>query len=754
MQLDLTLTEPQDDFVFHEATYPLFVGGFGCVHGDTLIATQHGYKKIKDITNPELVVAWNEKNNQFELSLSGGAFPKGKANLYRVVTQQGEFVASGHHRLLSSDGTYQCVEHLAVGQSVKIASHDLLATNLALIPKSSHVNDEHCFQTHVDLMGSYADEARLYGQQLLKAQDSDLVSAPLLNDAQQFDHLCERMGDQVAQQQKHSRHGQLCDHKPKQDCFHHEQRLLEVEVGYESLKRFGRTLPHSQPAQQSLSMSMSHRLGLKSLTLVNRLSGLVSCAVSKLNCIFRYSDRQQTYHNQLALQCQQQKDLEMPNHKYAVQDYSYNCSSIKTTNIISITQIGTDVYYDMQVLDNNNYVSIDGCIHHNSGKSEALFKRTIIQKLKYKKLNQGYFAPTHDLVKLIAFPRISNLLTELGLKFDLNKSDKIFTIKNYGQIICRSMDNPDSIVGFEIADAVVDELDTLKKEHAENAWNKIIARCRQPKNDGLPNTAAVGTTPEGFRFCYDRWVKNGGGDYQLVKAPTMSNPYIPQSYIDSLRATYNPKLLSAYLDGEFVNLTSGAVYPDFDRQLNASFESVQDGDVLHVGMDFNVLKMAAVVYVIRDSLPHAVDELVGVRDTPTMAVLLKERYPNHKICIYPDAAGQATSSKNSSESDHAILRQHGFTLYVNGTNPAIKDRLNAMNSLILNSQGERRYFVNPLRCPELTGALEQQVYDKFGMPDKASGVDHVLDAGGYFIAYKYPVIKPVTRLRRKMRMGF
>ena len=389
-----------------------------------------------------------------------------------------------------------------------------------------------------------------------------------------------------------------------------------------------------------------------------------------------------------------------------------------------------------------------------SGKSEALFKRTIIQKLKYKKLNQGYFAPTHDLVKLIAFPRISNLLTESGLKFDLNKSDKIFTIKNYGQIICRSMDNPDSIVGFEIADAVVDELDTLKKEHAENAWNKIIARCRQPKNDGLPNTAAVGTTPEGFRFCYDRWVKNGGGDYQLVKAPTMSNPYIPQSYIDSLRATYNPKLLSAYLDGEFVNLTSGAVYPDFDRQLNASFESVQDGDVLHVGMDFNVLKMAAVVYVIRDNLPHAVDELVGVRDTPTMAVLLKERYPNHKICIYPDAAGQATSSKNSSVSDHAILRQHGFTLYVNGTNPAIKDRLNATNSLILNSQGERRLFVNPLRCPELTGALEQQVYDKFGMPDKSSGIDHCIDAAGYFIAYKYPIIKPVTRLRHKIRMGF
>jgi phage terminase large subunit len=36
MQLDLTLTEPQDDFVFHEATYPLFVGGFGSGKSEAL----------------------------------------------------------------------------------------------------------------------------------------------------------------------------------------------------------------------------------------------------------------------------------------------------------------------------------------------------------------------------------------------------------------------------------------------------------------------------------------------------------------------------------------------------------------------------------------------------------------------------------------------------------------------------------------------------------------------------------------------
>lgn len=380
-----------------------------------------------------------------------------------------------------------------------------------------------------------------------------------------------------------------------------------------------------------------------------------------------------------------------------------------------------------------------------AGKSESLFKRLLIQKLAYPKLNQGYFAPTHDLIRLIAFPRISELLNECGLSFKLNKSEKTFTIAGYGQIILRSMDNPDSIVGFEIADAVIDELDTLKTEHAKNAWNKVIARCRQRKPDGKANTAAVGTTPEGFRFCYDRWQKRGGGKYVLYRAPTASNPYLPESYIEGLRESYPPQLLNAYLDGLFVNLSSGGVYPDFDRKKNHTDEVIQPNEPLHIGMDFNVLKMAAVVYVIRDGRPMALDELTRLRDTPAMAELIKERFPNHKIKIYPDAAGQSTSSKGASVSDHSILKAAGFEIVVDSTNPSIKDRINAMNAQICNGKGERSLLVNTDKCPEYTDALEQQAYDKNGMPDKEGGFDHVNDAGGYFIAKRFPIVKPNAR---------
>ncbi|ENT8377337.1 TPA: terminase, partial [Acinetobacter baumannii] len=138
--------------------------------------------------------------------------------------------------------------------------------------------------------------------------------------------------------------------------------------------------------------------------------------------------------------------------------------------------------------------------------------------------------------------------------------------------------------------------------------------------------------------------------------------------------------------------------------------------------------------------PRALDELVGVRDTPTMCQLINERFPDHDITVIPDASGQATSSKNFSESDHAILKKNGFKVEVNGVNPGIKDRITAVNAQILNAEGERHLKVNTNKCPNFTATLEQQVYDDFGMPDKSAGLDHVGDAGGYPIAKRFPII--------------
>jgi hypothetical protein len=385
-----------------------------------------------------------------------------------------------------------------------------------------------------------------------------------------------------------------------------------------------------------------------------------------------------------------------------------------------------------------------------AGKSHAAIWRTLRLKREYPKQSVAYYLPTYDLVSRMALPRFEETLQAIGARFKINKNDSVIEIENCGQIILRTMDNPARIVAYEVADSILDELDTLPTDKAREVWNKAIARNRQKKPDGALNTVGVATTPEGFRFVYERWQKNPGTGYRLIRASTMSNAAnLPDGYIDSLRASYPANLLAAYLDGEFVNLTAGSVYPEFDRTLNASAHTIQTSEPLHIGMDFNVGKMSAVVFVLRDGDPHAVDELTGILDTPAMIAAIKSRYEGHAVFVYPDASGNSRKSNNASESDISLLRNARFTVLVAPSNPAVKDRILAMNQMI-HSEGTRRLRVNVDRCPAFVEGLEKQAYDKNGEPDKTSGLDHVNDAGGYMIFYKFPVR---GRTMQPMRLG-
>lgn len=370
-----------------------------------------------------------------------------------------------------------------------------------------------------------------------------------------------------------------------------------------------------------------------------------------------------------------------------------------------------------------------------SGKTHAGIMRTLSLKSQIKE-DVAYYLPTYDLIRTIAYPRFSEMLDKFGVKYFLNKAEAVIYTPDYGGVIrFRSMDNPERIVGYETAHSVLDELDTLSTERARDIWNKVIARNR--KQSALGNTVSVTTTPEGFKFVYETWQKNKRDDYVIYKAKTRDNPHLPVGYVESLEQIYPTNLLSAYLEGEFVNLTAGSVYPTFDRLLNATNETIKDGETLHCGMDFNVTNCSLIVHVLRNDEPHAVLELTGVLDTPAMAKIITERFKNkgHQIHIYPDASGNSRKSNNASESDLAILKQAGFKIMVNPSNPAVKDRVLSVNNML----ESRKYRINPDSCPFLVEALERQAYDKNGEPDKSSGFDHVLDAAGYMISYRYPI---------------
>ena len=377
---------------------------------------------------------------------------------------------------------------------------------------------------------------------------------------------------------------------------------------------------------------------------------------------------------------------------------------------------------------------------YGSGKTEAAIKRILKLKFENPNANVAYYLPSYDLVKMIAFPRFCGTLQNAGIQFTLNKSDHTITIPNKGKIIFRSLDNAEKIIGYEVSDSIVDELDTLPTNYARECWEKIIGRNRAPKANGKHNTVGVVTTPEGFKFTYDRWVLNKTEDYQIITASTYSNARnLPEGYIGALKSSYPAHLINAYLDGNFVNMTSGCVFPNFSRDLNTSTTEIMSGEILSIGMDFNVHNCSGSVSVMRGDDLHIVDEFVGVLDTPTMCKIIKEKYPDHRIIVYPDASGKHTSSTNASVSDLNILRGAGFEVRARDSNPRVRDRINATLRMICDGDNVRKLFIHP-RCTETIMCFEQLSYDKNGNPDKSSGKDHLIDASTYPIAYMFPII--------------
>ena len=378
-----------------------------------------------------------------------------------------------------------------------------------------------------------------------------------------------------------------------------------------------------------------------------------------------------------------------------------------------------------------------------SGKTEAAVSKIIIKKAELIGINVAYYLPTYNLIKDIAMPRITAKLEELGFTFDINQTDKFIDVKNFGlsigKIIMRTMDNPHLIVGYEVGYSLIDECDVLPKKKMSHVFSQIIARNRSKLPNGEPNRTDVVGTPEGYRWFYDFFVNKANDSKRLIRSKTKDNHHLPDSYIATLEDSYTKEQLLAYLEGEFVNLTSGTVYHPFDRVLNHEHRSLRDGDMIHIGLDFNIGNMNAVVHVIDSGVKIAVDEITDVYDTFEMTRIIIERYGKYKGVIYPDASGQNRST--SGKSDIQILKETKMQIVTRSKNPFVRDRVNATNTALCNSKGERTYKVNTYNCPKLTEALERQTY-KGDEPDKASGFDHITEAIGYFItgAARQPTI--------------
>jgi hypothetical protein len=284
---------------------------------------------------------------------------------------------------------------------------------------------------------------------------------------------------------------------------------------------------------------------------------------------------------------------------------------------------------------------------------------------------------------------------------------------------------------LNLAFCLADEIDVVSPSICDRAFPKILGRLRA----GNVRQFCAASTPEGFRWLYNTFGTDEAKertDRQLIKMRTQDNPHLPSDFIERMQANYDPSMLQAYLNGEFINLTTGQVYSRFTREQNVTNIKPDIGlEPLRVGIDFNIQNTNAVVGIVQDQKLLIFDEISAAYDTDALAQTIKARYPMNKIYIYPDASG-GNRSTNATQTDIEILSGYGFSNQSPRSNPPVRDRVASVQALLCNGKGESRLQIHA-SCRKLIESMELQSYTEKGEPDKESGYDHMADALGYLI---------------------
>jgi hypothetical protein len=372
---------------------------------------------------------------------------------------------------------------------------------------------------------------------------------------------------------------------------------------------------------------------------------------------------------------------------------------------------------------------------YGAGKTRALCAKAVMLAAA----NQGFIGavmePTGPLIRDIWQNDFDDFLEAYDIPYTFRASPlpeyMLHLPGGDTKILCRSFENWSRIIGLNLAWVLADEIDTVTPAIANKAFPKILGRLRA----GNVRQFGAASTPEGFRWMWNTFGSDNAqqrSDRKLIKMRTVDNPHLPPDFIERLEANYDPSLLRAYLDGEFVNLTTGQVYDRFDRAKHVTTDLPDTSrEPLRIGVDFNVTNMSAVIAIRQGNRLLVIDEISGAHDTDALAQEIKRRYPNHRIYIYPDASG-GNRSTNAAQTDIQILESYGMSNQSPRSNPPVRDRVAAVQALLENGKGEVRLTIADT-CRKMIECLELQSYTEKGDPDKDAGYDHMNDALGYVV---------------------
>jgi len=350
-----------------------------------------------------------------------------------------------------------------------------------------------------------------------------------------------------------------------------------------------------------------------------------------------------------------------------------------------------------------------------------------------------YIAPTYQMCRDIIWKDIQTKLNRLNWIAKTNESRLELTLVNGSTISLRSGDNPDSLRGGGYDFVVFDETQDLKPE----LWYEVVRPALSAQKP--PGSALFAGTPKGFNWFHDLYLlgKNEDPDWSSFQYTTLEGGQVPASEVEAAKRDLDERTFRQEYMASFETY-SGVIAYNFSDDHIVKWNRQPIKQVL-IGMDFNVQPMSAAIMVRSETGLHVVDEIVmQSSNTSEMCEEIKNRYPGIQTFVFPDPSGKARKTSAGGKTDHNILENAGFIVKARNAHPAVKDRINALNSLLINTNGDKRLLVDP-SCRETIKCLKRHVYKEGTMVvDKSTGVDHQFDALSYAVEFLYPVTKEYT----------
>jgi hypothetical protein len=353
--------------------------------------------------------------------------------------------------------------------------------------------------------------------------------------------------------------------------------------------------------------------------------------------------------------------------------------------------------------------------------------------------NIWYIGPSYRQAKRIVWKRLKTATRLYWAKRPSETELRIETLSGSTITVCGA-DNPESLRGDGLDFVVLDECASLRPE----VWLEIV---RPALTDRQGRALLIGT-PKGRNHFHERFeYAQTAPDWAAFQFTTAQGGNVDPSELTAASHEFDPDTFRQELEAEFTTTARNRAYYAFDPAEHVQSVAFDPYYPVVWSIDFNVNPMCMLLLQrIREAV-YVFDEIVLQPDANTLRAceavierlnLLYRLVPAHHLPLALNIYGDASGNQ----------RRYNFSIRTTSINPAVRDRVNCVNSRLRSHSGETRLFIDP-KCHELLCDLEQVVWslDPSGQPtsdiDKSDRArTHAADALGYFISQEFPLRGP------------